>query len=356
MPIRVTAPGQRANAFETLSLFEFVPWVTGTDRVDLVGPGNKLLKKITAGSSPPALNVTTPGAGSLQSGPTVTVTWNAADGEGDPLSFRVLYSPDNGQTWENASLPTTDSSVQIPTGNLMASDTARFRVMASDGVHTKAATSPQFRVPNHVPELTILTPEGGTTVVAGQTVGFSGFAYDADLGSMPDETLSWSSNRDGLLGGGDQLSTASLSPGQHTVTFKADDGKGGVAGKTLQIIVVSNPAQLPHAPNALVGAPSPVILQPVGNLSSREVNISNQNPLVSLHWEASVDKPWIKLDADSGRTPAAVKVTFNNPKLKPGRYAASLTVTSTEGPGIETVIPIRVTVRGSIQHAPLLMR
>ncbi len=65
-------------------------------------------------------------------------------------------------------------------------------------------------------------------------------AYDVDLGVLDGAQVTWTSDRDGALGNGAQLSTAALSVGVHTITVRADDGAGGVATDTVQVTVVEN--------------------------------------------------------------------------------------------------------------------
>jgi hypothetical protein len=49
--------------------------------------------------------------------------------------------------------------------------------------------------------------------------------------------MTWTSDRDGLLGSGSPLSVTTLSPGTHIVTLSADDGDGHVATETVRLTV-----------------------------------------------------------------------------------------------------------------------
>jgi hypothetical protein len=86
-------------------------------------------------------------------------------------------------------------------------------------------------------------------VATEQTVGLEAEAYDIDLGTMPDELISWSSSRDGVLGTGAQLSVATLSVGVHTITVTVTDGAGGTAADSVQVTVVADlPPPSPSSP------------------------------------------------------------------------------------------------------------
>jgi hypothetical protein len=87
------------------------------------------------------------------SGSQIGVSWTAADPDGDPLTFNVQYSPDSGATWEMVAQNVTGNSVLLDAINIVAGNagTSLFRVWASDGIHTAAALSGPFTVPNHAP-------------------------------------------------------------------------------------------------------------------------------------------------------------------------------------------------------------
>lgn len=129
-------------------------------------------------------------------------------------------------------------SVTLDAGNFVAGDQGLIRVWASDGLHTVSDQSnATFRIPNHVPEVTIVQPASGATIFIGQSLGLEAVAYDVDGGSMEQDQVQWLSNLDGVLGNGAQLTTASLRAGTHLITVRADDGQGGVATASVTVIV-----------------------------------------------------------------------------------------------------------------------
>ena len=137
----------------------------------------------------------------------------------------------------------------VDAANIPAGNQGRFRVWASDGIHTASdASDGTFTVPNRIPTVRITRPTGLSAVVAGQTLDLGAAAYDVDSGNMTGSQVVWLSSLDGILGQGDSLQVASLSQGLHTITVRADDGVGGVATDTVQVVVVSDPTQLPPPP------------------------------------------------------------------------------------------------------------
>jgi len=71
----------------------------------------------------------------------VTVTWDAADGDGDQLSYWLQYSGDGGRTWSTIQRDLRATSYRVNLRGFSASSDALFRVLASDGVNTGVDTS-----------------------------------------------------------------------------------------------------------------------------------------------------------------------------------------------------------------------
>ncbi|NIR67939.1 MAG: hypothetical protein GWO08_17995, partial [Gammaproteobacteria bacterium] len=52
----------------------------------------------------------------------ITVTWNAADVDGDDLRFNVQYSTDNGTSWDMVAMNILESQVLIDRENFRGSN------------------------------------------------------------------------------------------------------------------------------------------------------------------------------------------------------------------------------------------
>jgi hypothetical protein len=59
--------------------------------------------------------------------------------------------------------------------------------------------------------------------------------HSPDFETADFEDTMWTSNRDGYLGVGDQLTTHTLSPGRHRISVSVPDGLGGEASATVSI-------------------------------------------------------------------------------------------------------------------------
>jgi len=77
--------------------------------------------------------VTFPNGGENLAGDSITVTWTGADADGDPLTYMLQYSSDNGATWEALTADLTATSYNVPRRLLRRTSAGRVRVIASDG-------------------------------------------------------------------------------------------------------------------------------------------------------------------------------------------------------------------------------
>ena len=336
---------------------ELVPYVDGTTRLEIEGPGGLVLMQINAGINPPTVQVTAPNGREILDGETVTVTWTTSDEDGDPLTFNIDYSPDNGLSWEPVALFVTYTQVTIDQVNLPASEQGLFRVSASDGIHTASDSSDTvFVIPNHLPAGQIILPASEVTIAVSQTITFQGEVYDIDLGTLDDDNLQWFSDQEGLLGTGAIFNTASLSAGVHTITLMADDGQGQTWIDQVIVTVVASPNDLPAQPDALVAGPDLVFLYPASGIFNATVYLDNLNLGSSITWQASPEMDWLELSADTGLTPQDLVVTTSLTALDFGTHKSLITFTSPEGLFDPVYIVVIVTIPEYDLFLPVLLR
>jgi hypothetical protein len=328
---------------QILFINELVPYADGTTRVDIEGPSG-LLKSVTAGLSDPTVQILSAEGGSAAAiGEMVTLSWEANDSDGDPLSFNVQYSPDNGQTWETIEQNLTGNSVDIDVRNLTRSNQALFRVVATDGIHTSTSTpSEQFQVPNHPPTARIVAP---ARPPSGPAIHFADTPLSLCVQvSDPDGdpvTVTWSSSVDGSLGSGTCITVAQLSVDLHTITATGADGKDGTAGDTIQVQVYCfakcgpsgcTPCPTPR-PDELSVAPA-LISCPGASLA-----IENKNPTQAIDWYAGyVAQPWVHLCKGSGQTPDSVTLICTAGGLPPAGRSADISFFTTGAGPVTAVV------------------
>ena len=94
-------------------------------------------------------------------------------------------------------------------------------------------------MPNSTPTPRILGPGHGLRAFEGELVSFEGTATDWEDGDLPGAALTWVSSLDGEIGGGEVRDTMALSPGEHTITLRAEDSEGAVGETEIIVTIVA---------------------------------------------------------------------------------------------------------------------
>jgi hypothetical protein len=186
--------------------------------------GTELLR-LTASPSVPSVDYLAPAA--LADDPVTTIRWQSSDQDGDDLTAAVLYSRDDGVTWQTLSAGITDDYLQVPTALLGSTARGRFRVVVSDGFNSAEAESPPLAVDNTAPTIVITQP-AVARVEADESLLLEAVAADVEDGVIDSDAIAWSSDVDGELGSGSPLalSTGALSAGCHLITATVSDSDG----------------------------------------------------------------------------------------------------------------------------------
>jgi Neuraminidase (sialidase) len=96
----------------------------------------------------PQVRVIFPNGGEIFEGK-VTVRWQASYAGGvDNLTYSLLYSTDNGHTWQSVAKNIKESQLTVDLTELPGGTKALFRVIATDGVNTAIDDSGTFTVPS----------------------------------------------------------------------------------------------------------------------------------------------------------------------------------------------------------------
>ena len=118
--------------------------------------GPLVVVELTVSHSAPTVTVTSPVAGQIIDGSTVTVAWSGSDPDGDALVYHLHYSSDGGETYSAAGVGLSSTSKEVSLEYLEGSARARFRVIASDGTRSTTAESALFTLVSefrNVPEV-----------------------------------------------------------------------------------------------------------------------------------------------------------------------------------------------------------
>ena len=169
----------------------------------------------------PTVSVSLPSGGVVK-----TVNWTANDLDGDTLSYSVLYSNDNKQSWYAVATDLNATTYGLDTGTLPGGTKAFVRILASDGVNTGQADAGPFVVAGKPPTAIINSPVSEAAFAPGENVLFAGDGFDPEDGSLPEDSLTWTSDQDGALGSGRTLERSNLREGQHTITLTVVDSLG----------------------------------------------------------------------------------------------------------------------------------
>lgn len=198
----------------------------------------------TANPNPPAVQIQAPQSNAeIGLAEEVILEGSADDPEDGPLPAASLMWRSNldGNIGSGSPLRTSGLSAGEHTITLSAVDSDWNT--GSTSIHLTISANG-----NSAPGVTIAKPSDQAVYSEGMAVAFEGSAEDPEDGSIPGESLTWSSSLDGELGTGGTLSMDSLSVGMHIITLVAidQDGAKATASVTLQIngrplVAISSP-------------------------------------------------------------------------------------------------------------------
>jgi streptogramin lyase len=221
-----------------------VPYPPTTKQVVLKHGGITVATR-TVSNNTPTVSVSLPSGGVVK-----TVNWAAQDLDGDTLSYSVLYSADNKSSWYAVATDLTQSTYNLDTAQMPGGLNCYVRILASDGVNTGEGDAGPFAVTGKEPTALINAPADGAAYAPGENVLFAGDGFDPEDGSLPDESLIWSSDRDGALGTGRTVERNDLSAGEHVITLTVSDSTGYTATAHITVYI-RQPLQALYLPVVL---------------------------------------------------------------------------------------------------------
>jgi hypothetical protein len=221
------------------------PAITDTAKIRVTVDGVAAITR-TASAHAPTVTVLSPNGGESIA-ETMSVQWVAEDLDGDPLQFAVLYSNDDGATWQVLDNEVYTNSLVVSTTLLPGSDGhSLVRVIASDGFLTGIDQSnTPFSLADHTPFVWINDPISGTLFETGQIIHLKGQAFDPEDGQLTDTNLEWQVEGYGTLDTGREATIFGLVAGTYQVTLIAtdDDGQSSTTSVTINVAPIAQ--QLP---------------------------------------------------------------------------------------------------------------
>ncbi|MCC6457705.1 MAG: BACON domain-containing protein [Caldilineaceae bacterium] len=326
-------------------IVDFVAGTRSYEIVDVASGETRYSAEVSA-NVPTVTNVALDNPASPVTG-TVALKWEAADADGDALTFDIFYSVDAETSYQPVVLGVSGSSAPVDTSSL-AGGQGRFRVYANDGVNQGVGDSPDYTMAVKAPEVKIIGPADGEHFNWGELVNFSGEALDPQDGLIVGPSLTWA-NQHGDLGIGGQISVDNLPVGANVITLRAQNSAGETAGKQITIYV-DDPLALPGP--TLTLAPAALSFQvAAGETTAQNAAISLENMGGgTLTWSAESSAAWLTLSAPSGDVPGTVTATANPSGLPINRlHQATITFTGAAPgyPNQVVTVPVELSIGNS---------
>lgn len=158
-----------------------------------------------------------------------------------PTSVAVLFSGDDGVTWQPVAINPPDGEVLVEAERLPGGERCRFRAIATAGLRAAQADTEPFELALSRRRLYVSTPDDLCGIAPGAVV-LRAFVDTRGHGAIAPHEIRWRSSLEGELGVGLDL-IAQLGEGRHEITATAPDGIGGTLSERAIIIVGGRPQQ-----------------------------------------------------------------------------------------------------------------
>lgn len=169
---------------------------------------------------------------------------NSGDGSTSaPVSVVVLFSGDDGATWQPVAFDPPNGEVLVDADRLPGGERCRFRAVATAGLRAAHADTEPFELAPCRRKLHLDLPGDSCGIKPGP-VALRAFVDSRGRGAPAPQEIRWTSSLDGELGFGREL-VAQLGEGRHEITATAPDGIGGSLAER-GIIIVSGKPQRPE--------------------------------------------------------------------------------------------------------------
>lgn len=253
---------------------------------------------------------------------------HVSDVEDDLSDLTITWKSSLDGVLDISTEPNGDGSLEDTSLLSVGEHDISLSVVDSQGKEASAEVRITVVETNSNPSCSINSPENLAAAEYGQTLSFDGVVSDVESG-MENLAVTWSSDKDGTLGGGFpfqdgsvNLSLNTLSLNTHLISLRVDDSAGGVCIDTLLVSVTS-------PPNIIIASPSQSSTYNLGESITFSAQVSDpQDPpnLLKVQWESSLDGVFsVKSPSNNGG------VSFPYAQLSPGQHTITATVEDTVG-------------------------
>lgn len=157
------------------------------------------------------------------------------------VSVVVLFSADDGVTWQPVAFDPPNGEVAIEADRLPGGERCLFRAIGTAELQSATADTQLFDLPQRPRRLYLDVPVDHCMIAPGP-VALAAVVDTRGLGAIMPPDIRWTSNLDGELGSGYAL-TPDLREGRHELIATAPDGLGGMLAERAIIIVGGRPQQ-----------------------------------------------------------------------------------------------------------------
>jgi hypothetical protein len=154
-------------------------------------------------------------------------------------SVVVLFSADDGVTWQPVGFDPADGQVLIDAERLPGGERCLFRAIATAELRSATVDTGRFELSGSRRRIYLQLPDDRCGIRPGP-VALSAYVDTRGLGAVLPNEIRWYSSLEGELGAGYDL-IAILREGRHEITVASPDGRGGTLSERGIIIVSGQP-------------------------------------------------------------------------------------------------------------------
>jgi len=213
----VTFLNDDLEPLDQVSILSFLDANPATTHVT-VRKGGVLLGSIVRSPAAPVISdvSVTP----IEAGYSFTVCWTATDGDGDPLTFSVYFSP-HGAEWLPVAIDQHGSCASVELGGLPATTSGVIRVIATDGVNTASQDAGATIVVDDLGPFVYLAHSDDVGDLQPGAFRLAATAFDAEDGDLPATSIVWKNAGGTTIGTGEAMVQVS-DPVQHYTVSATD--------------------------------------------------------------------------------------------------------------------------------------